>query len=70
MKEGCRLIEETKKLAKKKGLDPRDVYCSEMSSCCGTYCPRINLGDIDDVLPKPSRIEAFNIRQNKAIIVK
>lgn len=65
MKEGCRLIEETKKLAKSKGLDPRDVYCSEMSSCVGTYCPRINLGEIESDLPRPTRIEVFNARQEK-----
>ena len=59
------LIEATRKLAKERGLDPRDVYCSEGSSCVGTYCPRINLGEITPIVGLPSRIEVFNARQEK-----
>lgn len=65
MKENCALIEETQKLASQRGFDPRAVYCSEGPACVGTYCPRINLGEIESVLPRPSRIEVFNARQEK-----
>lgn len=65
MKEGCILIEETQKLAKQRGLDPHRVFCNEGSACIGTYCPRINLGEIESDLPRPTRIEVFNARREK-----